>query len=86
MDYSEEMKRDFANDALTHQDIADKHGKSWDWVQRNRSKWRKANGLGPVPSGPRPQEQAKSAYTNPDELGQQILSKLDTIIQMLQER
>jgi|SRR6478735_5948402 len=53
MDISPEMARDFANDNLSHADIADKYNLSWDAVQRTRSKWRKANGIQPLPRGPK---------------------------------
>ena len=50
---NEQVEQDFADNSLSHYDLAQKHGKSWDQVQRTRSKWRLARGLGQLPRGPK---------------------------------
>ena len=49
-----QLEADFADDSMTISDIADKHGLTWDWVQRERAKYRRLNGLAPIKRGPRP--------------------------------
>ena len=52
--YNKELEKDFADDSLTISDICDKYNLTWDWVQRNRARYRRVMGLPPLKKGPRP--------------------------------
>ena len=86
---NDEVLADFVNDSLSHWEIAQKHGKSWDQVQRSRSKWRRANGYGPVPLGPKTAKASGPAtgLRNPSvpETLIRIEDKLDELLALLKD-
>ena len=84
-----EVLADFRNDTLTHDDIAQKHGKSWDQVQRKRSLWRRLNGYGPVPLGPKvPKPSAPAEGLRDPSVPETLIrieDKLDEILAILKD-
>jgi hypothetical protein len=51
---SPELTAAFANDSLTNWQVSEQFNLAYDWVVRNRAKWRRLHGLEPLRKGRKP--------------------------------